>query len=74
MAGTDGRNTSRSRQTLQKRVDENGPSSLQQCKSHRREGKCVDQLIVFKIYFVLNVLVLSKCFVVNTYSHYFMRD
>lgn len=62
------------RQTLQKRLDEAGPSSLQQCKSHRRKGKCVRWLIVLEIYFVLNVLVLSKGFVVSFYSHYFMRD
>lgn len=74
LAGAGGGNTSTPRQTLQRRVDEDGPSSLQQCKSHRRKGKCVDQLIIPKIYFVLNVLVLSKSFVVSAYSHYFMRN
>lgn len=41
---------------------------------YRRRGECVDWFIVFKIYSVLNGLVLSKCFVVSAYCHYFTRD
>lgn len=68
LAETDGRNNLTQRQTLQKRLEEAGPSSPQQWagKSHRRKGKCVDWFIGFKIYLVLNGLVLSKCFVVST--------
>ena len=61
MAETDGSNNLTQRQALQKRLEEAGPSSLQQWngKSYRRKGKCVDWFIVFKIYFVLNGSVLS---------------
>lgn len=76
MAETDIRNNLTQRQILQKRLEESGPSSPWQWtgKSYRRKCKCVDWFVVLKIYFTFSVLVLSKCFVVSTYSHNFRRD
>lgn len=65
LAEPDRRSNLTQRQTLQKRLEEAVPSPLQQHKAHRRKGKRADWFIVCKIYFVLNGLVLSKCFVVS---------
>lgn len=62
LAETGGRNHLTQRRILPQRLEEARPSSLQQWngKSYRRKGRCVDWVIVFKISFVLNRLVLRS--------------